>query len=219
VFEKDDVIYIFNAYHKDNLILYNMATLLATYLGVTYKKVSINAPNAYINGDGGFAIAPPDKIEAIAGGRYDSITLDFANSPEGCWECENCNSHFGDTDDMYDTANGSTICWRCYEDHYFRCEDCDEIYHTSVMHNVEGNCYCGDCYNSNFTECEKCGNAVSNDNTLEENGEYYCPDCYAVWFTSCEKCGDTIDKKGATSYNGDCYCDVCYEDIIKEDEE
>lgn len=64
---------------------------------------------------------------------------------EFCSQCEDCNEwHI--TEDGFTTAYGDWICHDCFDDNYFFCDRCDEIYHVDQLHNCDGENYCDSCY-------------------------------------------------------------------------
>lgn len=58
-------------------------------------------------------------------------------------ECVDCGQHHYST---YTTNNNSNICRDCYDNEYFTCDDCDEIYHFDYRSEDEDYTTCDDCY-------------------------------------------------------------------------
>ena len=184
IYPEDDRLYIFNAYHKNDLSLYNMACLLSTFLGVSYKRCDIDAPRAYVNNDTGYCIAPVGVLMGINPDR--SVTLEFADEPEDERECYHCGRHFPEDDNWY-RYDDNDICERCMDNHYFNCYGCNETFYSEDCNDAEDNQYCNDCFSELFTSCCECGDAVANDDIIEVDCDYYCEDCAPK---ECEECGE-----------------------------
>lgn len=83
-----------------------------------------------------------------AGGNY---YCDGECAEEDGWSwCCDCNE-WVDSCDTYTTHYGDTICQNCYEDNYFTCDNCGEIFHNDYAHwDDYGDCvYCDDCWSEN----------------------------------------------------------------------
>jgi hypothetical protein len=69
--------------------------------------------------------------------------------------CVNCDSRHH-VDNVY-WIDDDPVCEHCYEHHYFRCENCEEVYHNSSQkYDKEANEYiCEYCYNERYCEEEE----------------------------------------------------------------
>jgi hypothetical protein len=192
IYVENDRMYIFNNYHHDNLTLYNMACLLATLLGVSYKRVRIDCPRAYVNAEHGFMIAPVDVISNLR--KDECYELDFADSEEECYECDDCGRHHSENYEWYFPNNGDRVCPSCYENHYFTCSDCCEVYYNdNGREGADGDTYCGDCWDKHFCECEECGETLSLTDATEWEGNQYCEGCLPEECSVCHERNLTLN--------------------------
>jgi len=80
----------------------------------------------------------------------DVITVDYGNRlvcPECANEyymCDHCEELLGE---YYIAVNTDrmTLCDCCYNDHYFTCAQCNEVYHMDDAENIDGYLYCESC--------------------------------------------------------------------------
>ena len=103
--------------------------------------------------------------------------------------CDDCGEKIAEGDEFYETADGRIICENCYEDGYFTCEDCGDIYPIDDAVSVN---------NGEICVCQDCA-----DNT--EN--YY----------HCVSCDEYFTSRYRSYYelaNGDCVCDSCADDNV-----
>jgi hypothetical protein len=192
IFPENDRMFIFNNYHKDNLTLYNMACLLATYLGVSYKRVRIDCPGAYINSEHGFMIAPVDVIAKLV--TDECYVLNFADDEEDCYECDNCGRHHAESYDWYWTNNDERICERCWEYNYFSCYNCGGGEHNDyAMTGADENTYCSSCYEDRFAECDECGEVCWQKDLEEFDGEQLCENCLPEECSVCHERNLTLN--------------------------
>lgn len=68
---------------------------------------------------------------------------------DGCYYCEDCETWYRD-DDYYRTGEGRTICSSCYDNNYFTCEDCGDIFHNDYGYSDDWGdyMYCESCWES-----------------------------------------------------------------------
>lgn len=200
--KKSNMLYLFNAYHKKNLSLYNMACLLATHLGVSYKRCNLHASGAYINSEAGFCVAPVDVLDTHRTKLEDCVELNFVSSSQDDDEqtCTNCGRTYPAGDDWY-AYNGEPICMRCYDNNYFTCNNCDNMFPIGEHYEAHGDYYCQDCFDEEFVACTNCGEAVRIDDATEYEGDAYCEDCAPV---ECNQCHEMTFK----TYSG--LCNECH---------
>ena len=122
---------------------------------------------------------------------------------ESCDKSETCDD-CGDRENeenMYFVYNRSRswreerhVCSWCFEQHYSRCERCDDYYNNDNMTEIQGGDYvCSDCLSEYYEQCEECGDWIDIDFTtrvLDEYGyeHFVCENCLASNYTWCEEC-------------------------------
>lgn len=114
------------------------------------------------------------------------------------------------------THDGEPLCENCYQEHYFTCEDCGEVYHTDYLYWADGGnrAICEDCFDENYTTCHDCGEVVYNDNTyyVDDGGYYVCGDCDNN-YAGCYGCGNVYHYDNLREdEDGDYFCESCYEE-------
>ena len=63
---------------------------------------------------------------------------------QSAFHCDDCGGIHSDADAI-STAGGSSICISCFEDDWFTCEECCEVYHCEDMARGDYGCCCNDC--------------------------------------------------------------------------
>lgn len=86
--------------------------------------------------------------------------------------CENCES-WQPAEEIFRTHNGRRICQNCYDEDYFTCDNCGDIYHNDDMFSDEWGdyCYCPNCWEEEHSGIIKeyhCGNRVGIQRTKED---------------------------------------------------
>ena len=105
--------------------------------------------------------------------------------------CADCGEKIAEGDEFYETADGRIICESCYEDSYFACEDCGEIYLQSYGESVN---------NGEMYVCKDC--------LADASKYYYCVNC-DEYFTSRYRSRYELA-------DGNCVCDRCADGNIAE---
>ena len=92
-----------------------------------------------------------------------SIETDDANRAHGgevlcddcAWTCDDCSRTYSPDHSSICTANGDTVCERCYHDNYFTCDACCEVYSCDDATSNNNGTYCADCAPNNREEDEE----------------------------------------------------------------
>lgn len=205
VIENDSYI-LFNGYGFKSSPTLTCARVLATFLGLSYKKISLdNNGNTggvlYIN-NGGYIIGTADSIAKKS--YYDLHYGDDYHTCENCGDtlneddayytpndemlcqdcfyevCQDCyvcgETHWRDDCTWVESTN-EDVCERCLDRHYGYCDACHEYYPSRDIVQVGDNGYCEDCLLENCTMCDKCNEWVHNDSIIVIDDTVYCEDC------------------------------------------
>lgn len=108
---------------------------------------------------------------------------------DGEWYCEDCASdleyqrceHCGYvSDDNLVGLDDEVLCEDCYNDRYFTCDSCGDIfYQDEAYRNADGDYYCHDCYNDYYVECYECGVEIEREDAFfDDYGDAFCEECY-----------------------------------------
>jgi hypothetical protein len=63
---------------------------------------------------------------------------------DNCYTCDHCGNLFSDHNIAVNTI-GATLCEYCYNEYYFTCEECGEVYHQEDGEYINGYNYCSTC--------------------------------------------------------------------------
>ena len=155
----------------------------------------------------------------------EKITEDYLEFDGDCY-CDECFAEYivectccgNEThrDDCIETNDG-LICEACSVN-YYRCEDCNDMYHEDDLSSVNGNYHvCYSCIQHYF-ECYDCGDLIHEDESCYDYGsELLCQHCYGNYYFNCEDCGRTThveDRSSRDDYlcnNCDCGSSVVHE--------
>lgn len=126
-----------------------------------------------------------------------------------------------ENEDYYELDDG-IICRDCYyEENYFTCEDCGEVYHRDDGYWVknEGKIVCTDCLDDNYFQCDDCGEYYHNDNRvyISGRGTYICEECRDSGdYYYCDDCGYCCHADDIHFIDDNCYCDECYDEHCED---
>jgi hypothetical protein len=108
--------------------------------------------------------------------------------------------------------NGKLYCQSCFDDKFFKCDDCGEIYERGNEYEYNGELICQDCYDINYFICEGCGEVIHNDSEYSHREYVYCETCFDERYFYCDSCGESFP-------NGEhCHCEGggSLDDIVRE---
>lgn len=148
----------------------------------------------------------------------ENAVLDDGSEKKERLVCEHCGCEIDpDGNEFYETHSGGIICTHCLEYHYFRCDDCGEIYPYDDCVTVGDRHVCPSCRDENYVRCRDCDEWVSLDDAYSVGwGEYICSGCYENYYFTCERCDNVVSDDNGT-WIGDChYCDDCASVIRRE---
>lgn len=116
--------------------------------------------------------------------------------------CEDCGKELDvDNDEYYETADGRIICYDCYCDDYFTCEQCGNIHpiDEAIETSDTNRYFCQNCADFELYQCNDCGDYYERSDNVYETADVR---------TICENCRDNYY-----------YCDDCGELYPEEDVE
>lgn len=125
--------------------------------------------------------------------------------------CKNCDTILSDYADHEVLESGKWLCQDCYDENYFTCESCHEVFHIDDQNGD----YCQECHYEIYIECHACQDEIRRDsaNTNDITDNYYCNSCYNEIFSTCEDCGRDVTREDSWSSYEEMYlCESCYED-------
>jgi hypothetical protein len=198
---------VFNGYgHEGNPTLI-CARVMATWLGLGYKRIELSNYGAtsgtlYINGDIGYLIGTSEQTAEL-----DEYDLELPC--DDCLSCYSCGDDINE-DDSYIAPNGESYCQDCFYDIYDYCVHCDETFYRDDMYYVENEGdICASCLDRHYSRCERCEEYHADSSIIVIEGDSYCDDCAMEVGTSCDNCAEMIKLDHATSTDRGVYCEDC----------
>jgi hypothetical protein len=199
--------YLFNGYGFTGDSTLIIARVMATHLGLSYKKVYLSNNDEsystmYINSGAGYAIGSPDAIEPI-------VRHDFGFTIVGN-HCESCGENIDDY--SYTGADDNEYCESCFDERFSTCENCSETHWRDNLTYVEDEGdYCESCHSELFTSCDGCNRDYSDDDvTFVEGHGAYCESCRDKRFELCEECNEYKETGTLIDMNeGKRICNEC----------
>lgn len=161
-------------------------------------------------------------VEVTVNGETMMVCEDCAEAM-GFVQCSECGEWISE-DESYTTYDGDVICESCYDDGFFTCPDCGEIYRTEDAVRVNPDTshedyVCQDCADRNYVQCDHCGEYFDTHYLwAEDDHRAICENC-CDYYVVCEECGTIMhidDALYSESYGG-YLCEDCYEE--EEDNE
>ena len=129
--------------------------------------------------------------------------------------CECGNEIVGD----FVEYGGEVYCQECFDELFFTCDDCGEIYSKDYGYYVESEdrYVCDNCLDNNYFKCEECGeyHRECDGYTINDGrGDYFtiCQDCFDNgYYYCCDDCGDYFHEDDMYFRDGYAYCNECYQ--------
>jgi hypothetical protein len=165
----------FNGYGIQGDATLKIAQIMATWLGLGYKKIELSnygqtGGMLWINGTHGYLIGTSEQTAAM-----DSHDLQF--DCDECYSCNNCGDSLTE-DEGYSTPSGETYCQSCFYNNYDYCAHCDETYSRDDMSYVENvGDVCDYCRNRRYDYCDRCSEYRVKSDFTKIKDELYCTHC------------------------------------------
>lgn len=118
------------------------------------------------------------------------------------FSCDRCGNNY-EQSEITITNNDQSICTRCYETYYFKCDDCGQVFDAEEANDFSDNnkTVCDECFEENYHRCYQCGRNFVDDEGAWSSGTWYCTEC-AGETTQCIECGESmIECDGLLVYN------------------
>ncbi|MGB4239477.1 MAG: hypothetical protein WBJ87_07720, partial [Candidatus Hydrothermia bacterium] len=128
------------------------------------------------------------------------------------YRCYACGDPLHEEDVMW--VEGYAYCKTCFDEKFFVCDRCGEIYRNG-RHAINDLCeYCARA--RGYEICNNCSEWTGNyEFTID--GEIMCQDCIdALGYIYCDKCDKLVRKNDMIHHEGEYYCENCYEKIKEE---
>lgn len=125
--------------------------------------------------------------------------------------CECCGSRC-DQNNTY-SYNGHDYCGSCFDNNYFTCEHCSEIYSNEdgVWINDVG-ALCQECFDDKYFYCSDCNEIEEIENGIEtDNGRMICEDCYSNDYFTCSECDRIYPDHELKEHDSEYYCKECFD--------
>lgn len=165
---------VFNGYGIAGDATLKIAQIMATWLGLGYKHISLEnygqtGGTLWINGGNGYLIGTSEQTAAMT-------NHDLQFDCDECYSCDHCGEEMSE-DDSYSTPDGESYCQSCFYEYYDYCAICDETFHRDNMNYIEDRDICNRCLERRYDYCNNCEEYRPNDDFLTVKGEVYCTNC------------------------------------------
>jgi len=188
-----DTLMTFNGYYnnseKENWTL-NLTQVVATFLGLTYRKIRLSCQGMHVNSDMGYLLGTGSLLsEAVESLKLEnnirSLTLVVPQVRRVF--CSSCNVRLLNEQDER-LGQGRIYCIPCYERIFFDCEMC------KLEKRIQSRIKCGDktmcleCFNTVAMFCDGCMQTFWKHDISNVNGINYCITCYFNNTLICPDC-------------------------------
>ena len=129
---------------------------------------------------------------------------------ESGWCCNYCEDWQEEGDEEHYAESVGTICYRCYEEHYFYCEGCDETHHNDDHVQIYY-------YRSVNTDKPK-PNGEGLIQTRRQEYITYCRTCADDHYF-CEPCSEWYIEAELSEHDEEYRCEKCHEEHLTETKE
>lgn len=182
---EDEHLVIFNGYGMESGggPTLPIARVLASWLGMSYKRIEVTCCDLYINSSVGYAIGSTEALESVNSKNYEVDRL------ESWGTCENCGDDIED-ENSANYYNGDCYCQDCFDHLFFSCYHCGNNHPIGDSVIVEGDYWCENCVSNHAVSCAVCNELVSDRHSYFISGDELdvCPDCYSHNVAACETC-------------------------------
>lgn len=205
----DNRFILFNGYGFSGNPTLVCARVMATWLGLNYKKISLTNfgktdSTLWINSSIGYLISTPEQAENF--GAYD---LRYGNASDDDYTCHSCDESVHE-DDVYFGSDDMPYCQDCFYESFDYCEHCGSVHDRDYMYYIESvGDVCEGCLDERYTRCDHCEEHHSNNDITIIEDNCYCDNCWEEVGTTCDTCGEWILLENATSTENGTYCEDC----------
>ena len=128
--------------------------------------------------------------------------------------CVCCEEYYHEGNMIYSRGDDAHICQDCYDEHYFTCNHCNNVFGSDDCHGDE-ECLCRSCFEDLYRECDCCNDFVRRNTVTETADEsYVCITCTEEYYACCPECDELYHFD---DLNEDSICKYCA--VLIEEEE
>ena len=135
------------------------------------------------------------------------------------YNCADCGEDFeADKYELNYNTDNKPICSDCYDNDYFHCNGCDNLFHKDDEYFSEraDACYCSECYHDRFSTCSCCNSEYHQEDVIyyENIDATLCDSCFQDDYYRCEVCEEVehTDNGEYDKEDGCYYCKECYKE-------
>lgn len=163
---------LFNGYGFSANSTHTIASVVAAFLGMTYKKIRLENRGTdsgvlYINGGIGYVVGPIEIIETI---ENVDLWWYLVNACVSCGEgVIEDDVHWGPDDQGY--------CMQCFYDQFDVCAYCGGAHYNDDLYRVEDDYLCEWCAEQRSRDCATCSQSFYSRNMIVVRNKPYCETC------------------------------------------
>ena len=215
-----DGIALFNLYGMEARDLNLLASWLTKKTGLALevsKLQNFHGDDMYINGEFGYLIHTPDApaLNTLTLHHSPGYPDRYSEYASPRTTCTGCGDRI-DEDDALWSPDGAAYCESCFDDRFFYCHTCVEVFEEDEAITVDGHDYCYNCARQIAAPCCQCNEWESFDDGMSDvDGEFYCERCGSNILTQCDECGELFDFGNydkVETEDGHTLCSSCAED-------
>ena len=120
-------------------------------------------------------------------------------------------------DRIWVDAEDSDVCMDCYDEYYFRCDNCEESCHRDNSNEVDGDMWCGYCEENESGYCEQCSTSTRSENIVGDyQGSPICDSCCQDNGYHVKSCGQVVELTEVKLTVA--HCDCCDDEELERED-
>lgn len=136
--------------------------------------------------------------------------------------CSEC-GEISNREEMSSTHDYELICEHCRDQHYFWCEDMDELYHIDdAVRTYNDRLISQQAYESGYFTCEDTDEVYPNDMLIvTHDHKHICRPVYEEDYFTCSECGEVYPNEDANicPHTGEMRCNDCHAEYREQNPE
>ena len=154
------------------------------------------------------------------GGEYKAgNTNGLASRNSEQFHCSICDEEYyeDDMDRIWVDAEDADVCMDCYDEYYFRCDNCEESCHRDNSNEVDGDMWCGYCEENESGYCEQCSTSTRSENIVGDyQGSPICDSCCQDNGYHVKSCGQVVELTEVKLTVA--HCDCCDDEELERED-
>jgi hypothetical protein len=103
-------------------------------------------------------------------------------------------------------------CQECFDNLFFKCQECGEIFDMDEKTEIDGEDYCTECKNEHFYSCDHCHELIHESDITSHQDNIYCESCFDRLFFRCDGCGEYFPVAERQEHEREEFCSECFDE-------